>query len=202
MLCSPAAPIVLLKPKQPSDLAAEVAKSSPYLGVMLPAAPLHHLLMIAYPHPVVATSGNLSDEPIAIENGEAQERLKDVADIFVLHERAIGDLQTEESYRIETRNGVGDSAPLIQELLADRDKSLGAARIAAKFHNALASWIVTVAQMTDVRDVVLSGGVFQNAYLTERTSALLREHGFRAFTHRQVPANDGGISLGQAVLAG
>jgi hydrogenase maturation protein HypF len=75
-------------------------------------------------------------------------------------------------------------------------------RIAAKFHNALATWIVGVAQMADVRDVVLSGGVFQNAYLTERASALLGEHGFRAFTHHQVPANDGGLSLGQAVLAG
>jgi hydrogenase maturation protein HypF len=117
-------------------------------------------------------------------------------------ERAIGDLKTEESYTIETHNGVGDWAALIQELLADRDKALGAARIAAKFHNALANWIVGVAQMADVRDVVLSGGVFQNAYLTERTSALLEEHGFRAFTHHQVPANDGGLSLGQAVLAG
>jgi hydrogenase maturation protein HypF len=56
---------------------------------MLPASPLHHLLTKAYPHPVVATSGNLSDEPIATENGEAQERLKDVADILVLHDRPI-----------------------------------------------------------------------------------------------------------------
>lgn len=117
-------------------------------------------------------------------------------------ERAIGDINTQESYTMETRNGVGDWAPLIQALRADRERALGAARIAAKFHNALANWIVEVAQTAAVRDVVLSGGVFQNVYLTERTSALLGEHGFRVFTHHQVPANDGGLSLGQAVLAG
>jgi hydrogenase maturation protein HypF len=92
--------------------------------------------------------------------------------------------------------------PLIEALLSDRKADLDLGRIATKFHNALANWIGAVADTTDVRDVVLSGGVFQNAYLTARASALLEEHGFRVFTHHQVPANDGGISLGQAVLAG
>jgi hydrogenase maturation protein HypF len=75
-------------------------------------------------------------------------------------------------------------------------------RIAAKFHNALANWIVAVAHTTDVRNIVLSGGVFQNAYLTGRTRMLLEEQRFRVYTHHQVPTNDGGISLGQTVLAG
>ena len=89
MLVSQAAPIVLLRRKEECDLAPEVAKSSPYLGVMLPYSPLHHLLMAQVPFPVVATSGNRADEPIAIENDEARERLKDVADVFVLHNRPI-----------------------------------------------------------------------------------------------------------------
>ena len=89
MLVSPAAPIVLLRPKEGCDLAPEVAKSSPYLGAMLPYSPVHHLLMTQYPFPVVATSGNRADEPIAIENEEARERLKDIADVFVLHDRPI-----------------------------------------------------------------------------------------------------------------
>ena len=462
LLVSPAAPIVLLRPQAGGELAPEVAKSSPYLGVMLPYSPLHHLLMAQHPFPVVATSGNRADEPIAIENDEACERLKDIADVFVLHnrpiarscddsvarisagrpqilrrargyaplpvvtprdlppvlavgghlkntiaialgrqvfvsqhvgdldavesrqaferaiedlcrsyrfepnvvacdlhpdyastqwalasglpivqvqhhhahvaacaaengietdylgvawdgagfgldgtiwggeffvasqsrferiahlrqfrlpggeaamrdcsrsaaslmwktcgadraervvdagiramlerginaplsssvgrlfdavaflsgvagrnrfegqaamclERAIGSIYTTESYEIENRNGIGDWVPLIEALLRDKQTGLDVSRIAAKFHNALANWIVAVAQTTDVRDVVLSGGVFQNAYLTARTSVLLEEHGFRAVTHHQVPANDGGLSLGQAVLAG
>jgi hydrogenase maturation protein HypF len=462
MLVSQAAPIVLLRPKEGCDLSLEVAKSSPYLGVMLPYSPLHHLLMGQCPFPVVATSGNRADEPIAIENDEASERLKDIADVFVLHnrpiarscddsvarfsggrpqilrrargyaplpvltlrdlppvlavgghlkntvaialgrqvflsqhigdldavesrqaferaiedlcrlyrfkpefvacdlhpdyastqwalasglpmvkvqhhhahvaacaaengietnylgvawdgaglgldgtiwggeffvasqngferiahvrqfrlpggeaairdcsrsaasliwercaagtservvdasiramlerginaplsssmgrlfdavacltgvadrnrfegqaamclERAIGDIRTTESYKIESQNGIGDWAPLIEALLLDMQAGLSVDLIAAKFHNALVNWIVSVAQTADVRNVVLSGGVFQNAYLTARTRVLLEEHGFRIFTHHQVPPNDGGISLGQAVLAG
>jgi hydrogenase maturation protein HypF len=462
LLVSAAAPIVLLRPKPGHDLAPEVAKFSPYLGVMLPYSPLHHLLMAQYPFPVVATSGNRANEPIAIDNDEASESLQDIADVFVLHNRpiarscddsvarvhggrsqilrrargyaplpvitprdlppvlavgghlkntvaialgrrvflsqhigdldavesrqaferaiedlyrlyrfqpelvacdlhpdyastqwaltsglpivhvqhhhahvaacaaengietnylgvawdgaglgldgtswggelfvaghngfervahlrpfclpggeaairdcsrmaaslvwetcgaesarrvfdanicamletgihtprsssigrlfdavaylsgvaqrndfegqaamclesAIGDMSTAESYEIENRNGVGDWTSLIEQLLSDKRADLDAARIAAKFHNALARWICAVANTTDVRDVVLSGGVFQNAYLTARTSELLEENHFRVFTHHQVPANDGGISLGQAVLAG
>jgi hydrogenase maturation protein HypF len=462
MLVSQAAPIVLLRPKEGCNLSLEVAKSSPYLGVMLPYSPLHHLLMGQCPFPVVATSGNRADEPISIENDEASERLKDIADVFVLHnrpiarscddsvarfsggrpqilrrargyaplpvltlrdlppvlavgghlkntvaialgrqvflsqhigdldavesrqaferaiedlcrlyrfkpefvacdlhpdyastqwalasglpmvkvqhhhahvaacaaengietnylgvawdgaglgldgtiwggeffvasqngferiahvrqfrlpggeaairdcsrsaasliwescaagtservvdasiramlerginaplsssmgrlfdavacltgvadrnrfegqaamclERAIGDIRTTESYKIESQNGIGDWAPLIEALLLDMQAGLSVDLIAAKFHNALVNWIVSVAQTADVRNVVLSGGVFQNAYLTARTRVLLEEHGFRIFTHHQVPPNDGGISLGQAVLAG
>jgi len=89
MLVSTAAPIVLLRRKGECDIAPEVAKSSPYLGVMLPYSPLHHLLMADFPFPVVATSGNLSNEPIAFENDEAAERLRDIADIFALHNRPV-----------------------------------------------------------------------------------------------------------------
>jgi hydrogenase maturation protein HypF len=89
ILVSQAAPIVLLRRKRECDLAPEVAKSSPYLGVILPYSPLHHLLMAQYPFPVVATSGNRADEPIAIDNDEAGERLRDIADVFVLHNRPI-----------------------------------------------------------------------------------------------------------------
>jgi len=52
-----------------------------------------------------------------------------------------------------------------------------------------------------VPQVTLSGGCFQNSYLTERAAALLEERGYRVYTHQRVPANDCGIALGQAVLA-
>ena len=89
LLESQAAPIVLLRPKPGTDIAWNVAHCSPYLGVMLPYSPLHHLLMREFPFPVIATSGNRSDEPIAIGNDEAQVRLKDIADRFLMHNRPI-----------------------------------------------------------------------------------------------------------------
>jgi hydrogenase maturation protein HypF len=78
--------------------------------------------------------------------------------------------------------------------------------IAARFHNGLAA--ATVAACQAIRDdtglttVALSGGVFQNLLLLGRTVAGLEQTGFRVLTHSRVPPNDGGISLGQAAVAG
>jgi hydrogenase maturation protein HypF len=465
LLNSAAAPIVLLQPKPASDLVVEVAQGSPCLGVMLPYSPVHHLLMVAYPFPVVATSGNLAGEPIAFENKEALTRLKQVADLFVLHDRliarpcddsvvrwvdhaqllrrargyaplpvkvpyrlrpvlavgghlkntiaigfgqqvwlsqhigdldspeareqfertiedlcklyrfqpevivsdlhpdyastawaqrhakafglpweqvqhhqahvascaadngitgsylgvawdgaglgtdgtiwgsefficdqsrferiaslqpfalpggeaamrecarpaagvlwktlgsvrarrsvqpqiaamleykinspmsssmgrlfdavaylagaaqhnhfegqaamllekAIGSLQTDEAYPLPHAHERGAWSSLVEAVLADRTAGVDVAMISAKFHNALANWILAVARTTTISRVVLSGGVFQNAYLVRRCRRLLEGAGFEVFTHRQVPANDGGLALGQAVLAG
>lgn len=454
LLLSPAAPIVLLRPSGAPGIAPAVARNSPYLGVMLPYSPLHHLLMRDFPHPVVATSGNLSDEPIATDNQEALGRLGEIADFFLMHDRPIarpcddsvarvvrgrpallrrargyaplpvrldrdlppvlavgghlkntvaialgrqvflsqhvGDLDTLEArraferaiedlcrlYRFEPRlvacdlhpdyastqwaarsglpvvaiqhhmahaaacaaenevrepylavawdgtgygpdatvwggefflvergrferiahlrpfrlpggeaavregwraaaalryetfgaeavaegplrrmleRGVhsprttsvgrlfdavaamagvarenrfegqaamllertigglageeayalpgGDWGPLVEAVDNDIVRGVPAARIALRFHNALANWIVEVAAKAGVRDVCLSGGVFQNGYLVERATALLEERLFRVWTHQRVPPNDGGIALGQAVLA-
>ena len=89
LLESQAAPIVLMRPKTGTDIAWNVAHCSPYLGVMLPYSPLHHLLMEECRFPLIATSGNRSDEPIAIDNNEALVRLKDIADHFLMHNRPI-----------------------------------------------------------------------------------------------------------------
>ena len=96
----------------------------------------------------------------------------------------------------------GDWAPLLEAIRRDRKCGTDAAVIASRFHQTLANWVVRVARRAGVRQVVLSGGVFQNAYLTDRTVAILERDGFCCGTHSQVPANDGGISLGQAVAAG
>jgi len=53
-----------------------------------------------------------------------------------------------------------------------------------------------------LKQIVLSGGVFQNRYLAERTAAILESRGCDVYTHQRVPPNDGGIALGQAVMAG
>ena len=89
LLVQPEAPIVLLERRSDAPVAEGVAPGNPYLGVMLPYTPLHHLLMRAVGRPIVATSGNLSDEPICTDNREAKERLGGVADRFVLHDRPI-----------------------------------------------------------------------------------------------------------------
>ena len=89
LLESPESPIVLLERLPFAGVASEVAPDNPRLGVMLPYTPLHHLLLGELSFPVVATSGNLSDEPICIDNGEALERLGRIADLLLVHDRPI-----------------------------------------------------------------------------------------------------------------
>lgn len=458
LLLSPAAPIVLLRPNGRPGISQQVARFSPFLGVMLPYSPLHHLLMQEFPYPVVATSGNQSDEPIAIDNQEARERLGAVADLFLMHDRPIarpcddsvtriqcgrqtvlrrargyaplpipvsinlphilavgghlknaiaiakgrqvflsqhvGDLDTAEAraaferaiedlcriyqfrpeyvacdlhpdyastqwacssglpligvqhhqahvaacaaennlrgsylgvawdgtglgtdgtiwggefflvqgttftriahlrpfrlpggetavkegwrcaaallWEMHGSEGVaespykpflckmlthsvntpittsvgrlfdavasliglahrnyfegqaamqlereianlhtaetyplpgGDWAPLVDAIQSDVRNGVAPSWIAARFHNALACWILEVAGQAGEKDVILSGGVFQNAYLVSRVRTLLEERGFRVHTHQCVPPNDGGIALGQALIA-
>lgn len=83
------APIVLLVRRADAPLAAGIAPHNPRVGVMLPTTPLHHLLAGALGFPLVCTSGNLSDEPIAIDDAEAIERLAGIADLFLAHDRPI-----------------------------------------------------------------------------------------------------------------
>lgn len=95
LLTSPQAPIVLLRRRTPdgavgqASVAPEVAPNQHTLGLMLPYTPLHHLLLHDVGRPLVMTSGNLSEEPIAKDNDEALERLADIADAFLLHDRDI-----------------------------------------------------------------------------------------------------------------
>jgi hydrogenase maturation protein HypF len=88
-LASPEAPIVLLRRRPGTSIATSVAPGSPYLGVVLAYTPLHRLLLARVGQCVVATSGNLSDEPICIDNEDARVRLKAIADTFLLHNRPI-----------------------------------------------------------------------------------------------------------------
>jgi hydrogenase maturation protein HypF len=89
LLRSPQRPIVLLPRSPVAPIAASVAPGSVSLGVMLPYTPLHHLLCRDFGGALVMTSGNLSDEPIAFEDGEALRRLAGVADAFLSHDRPI-----------------------------------------------------------------------------------------------------------------
>jgi hydrogenase maturation protein HypF len=90
LLKSPESPITLLERKPGGgNLAPNLAPGNPCLGVMLPYTPLHHLLTKEIGSPVIATSGNLSDEPICIDEREALTRLAGIADLFLVHNRPI-----------------------------------------------------------------------------------------------------------------
>ncbi len=95
LLASPRRPIVLL-PRRPGTVAAAVAPGNRSLGVMLPYTPLHHLLLEAVAGPIVLTSGNLSDEPIAYRDEDAVTALEPIADAFLTHDRAIH-IRTDDS---------------------------------------------------------------------------------------------------------
>jgi hydrogenase maturation protein HypF len=94
---------------------------------------------------------------------------------------------------------------LLSAVIEDLHQGISKGKISVKFHNTVARMINEmchfIADETGVRQVALSGGVFQNRLLSEKTVSLLESSGFQVFTHRQVPCNDGGISLGQAVIA-
>ncbi|SHI49111.1 Hydrogenase maturation protein, carbamoyltransferase HypF [Malonomonas rubra DSM 5091] len=118
--------------------------------------------------------------------------------------------EAEAPYRFDVVAAAGllqiDAVPMIKALVADLRAGIEPAVVSARFHNGLAQTIVDVCRQIrgerGVLPVALSGGVFQNRYLTERSAKLLREAGFDVLLHRQVPPNDGGLALGQAVIAG
>jgi hydrogenase maturation protein HypF len=89
LLGSSTRPIVLVRRREGGGVAESVAPGSPWLGVMLPYTPLHHLLCADLGRPLVMTSGNRSDEPIAVDDGEARNRLGEIADAFLSHDRPI-----------------------------------------------------------------------------------------------------------------
>lgn len=89
LLRAPERPIVLARRRGGAAVAESVAPGAPCLGVMLPYTPLHHLLATDLARPLVLTSGNRSDEPIAVDDGEARARLDGIADAFLAHDRRI-----------------------------------------------------------------------------------------------------------------
>ncbi|HEU5451539.1 MAG TPA: carbamoyltransferase HypF [Terriglobales bacterium] len=114
----------------------------------------------------------------------------------------------EEAYEFEIEAGTPapiDFRPLIRGIVRDLQAGDSRHAIASRFHNTIAAVIVEVCRRIRDADrlqrVCLSGGTFQNVYLLERAVRLLRAGDFEVFLHSAVPPNDGGIALGQAVIA-
>jgi hydrogenase maturation protein HypF len=116
----------------------------------------------------------------------------------------------EEQYDFEVASDAGeplqlDLRKMIEQLVDDIRKKTDRGVISAKFHNCLAAGLLEMAkrarEKTTLNTVALSGGVFCNRYLTNRLGKLLKKSDFRVLFNRDVPSNDGGISLGQAAIA-
>ncbi|MCF6179235.1 MAG: carbamoyltransferase HypF, partial [Geopsychrobacter sp.] len=106
----------------------------------------------------------------------------------------------------EGQQFIVDPRPMVRELVADLQRGAKAATLSQRFHLGLAEAILQVCRAIRAQKgafpVALSGGVFQNVFLTEQVVHLLESANFEVLLHRQVPPNDGGLALGQAVIAG
>ena len=109
------------------------------------------------------------------------------------------------AYQFGLYEGLLDPAPVIRSIVSDLSDGVSAQVIAARFHNGVAQAVLEVCNSARAKygldRVVLSGGVWQNMLLMRRTVDLLRGDGFETLIHREVPANDGGLALGQAAIA-
>jgi hydrogenase maturation protein HypF len=99
-----------------------------------------------------------------------------------------------------------DPTPVIQAVVQDHRTCTPMGIIAARFHAGVAEMVLravlAIRKMSQVSEVALSGGVWQNIVLLRMTLKLLQSNGFTVFVNRQVPCNDGGLALGQVVIAG
>ena len=117
----------------------------------------------------------------------------------------IADPDEQSSYDFPLENGQILVSPVIQAIVEDIKQKVAPAVISARFHNGLSACVVNVSQQirsqTGLRQVALSGGVWQNKTLIRHTITALGESGFDVFWPRKLPTNDGGVSFGQALVA-
>ncbi|MEU4671726.1 carbamoyltransferase HypF [Amycolatopsis sp. NPDC023774] len=161
-----------------------------------------HLARTGLASPLTSSAGRLFDAVAAVlgvrdevnYEGQAAVELEQLADPA---ERA--------AYHCGQTSQEVSGVDLLRAVVEDLDHGTGRPVVAARFHNgvaeAIAETCTRLRDTTALTTVALSGGVFQNLLLLERTVASLEHHGFRVLTHSRVPTNDGGISLGQVAVA-
>ncbi len=169
LLLSPEAPIVLLRRghmSQAAGIAAAVAPGNPHLGVMLPYTPLHHLLLADLGFPIVATSGNRSEEPICTDEREALERLGEIADLFLVHDRPIARHADDSIVRICAE----------RELVLRRAR--GYAPLPIRLAHAVPPVLAVGAHLKNT--VALAAG--RNAFVSQHIGDLQTPQAYHAFT--------------------
>jgi hydrogenase maturation protein HypF len=188
---------------------------------------LRQILLKRLNTPVTSSVGRLFDAVTSLLGLRQQVSFEGQAAMAL--EFAMADIKTEASYPFLLRHGalhpedgastrgaaplegstanapsrqlVIDWEPLLRAIIDDVRTGVCTQDIAARFHNTLVEAIVAMAECLGERRVVLTGGCFQNKYLTERAVRRLTVRGFRPYWHQRVPPNDGGIALGQVVAA-
>jgi len=161
-----------------------------------------HMLKSGLNSPWTSSAGRLFDAVAALIGLRQQLAFEGQAAMDL--EFAMEGFGTDESYAVrfdEEPIFTFDWQPMIAEILRDLREGASAGVISAKFHNTLAEVIVAVARRAGQPQVALSGGCFQNRYLTERAARRLEGSGFRPFWHQRIPPNDGGIAYGQIIAA-
>jgi len=146
--------------------------------------------------PLTSSAGRIFDA-VAVLVGVARENGFEGQAAMALE--FVADPDVAEPYDFAIEAGIVDWRPLLRGVLDDIDGGTTAAAASARFHASLAAIIVAGARMVGEETVLLTGGCFQNARLLSDADAALRRAGFRVCTHRQVPPNDGGLALGQAM---
>jgi hydrogenase maturation protein HypF len=152
--------------------------------------------------PLTSSMGRLFDAAAALADVRQAVNYEGQAAIEF---EALADPDEKGSYSFELDHDQVVLKHGMEELIQDSLAGIPVSKISARFHNGLAEMIRVavgkIHQNTGIRNVALSGGVWQNLTLIGRTLSLLRGDGFTVYLHRKVPANDGGLSLGQAVIA-
>ena len=163
--------------------------------------------MIAKPAIRTSSSGRLFDAVAAI-CGVSQQSSYEGESAMLLEATALH-ADAAETYDIALDTAptpwIIDPRPMLRQIAHDVLEGRGAPYIAARFHHSMSEIISQVCEAlrdrTGIRKVCLSGGTFQNSVLLEATLARLRHNDFDVYIHAKVPANDGGLALGQAVIA-
>ncbi|HXZ31818.1 MAG TPA: carbamoyltransferase HypF [Terriglobales bacterium] len=157
--------------------------------------------------PLTSSCGRLFDAVAALIG--IREQVNYEAQAAIELEMAIPSAEEDGGYPLDlTNDGDGwiiGTRPLFKAIIGDLRRKAAAGEISRRFHNGLVNVLVRIAdlsrQETALSRVCLSGGTFQNVYLSQQLELHLRQAGFDVFTHHEVPAGDGGLSLGQAVIA-
>ena len=164
--------------------------------------PILHLAATGLNSPATSSAGRLFDAVAALcglrdrvaYEGQAAVELEQAADLLITR-----------TYPCSVADGIINGVELVAAVVGDLSAGTPVPEVAAAFHASLARSLVTACELTreeqGLNTVALSGGTFQNALLLGRTRERLDRAGFEVLTHHRVPPNDGGISLGQAVIA-
>ena len=149
--------------------------------------------------PVTSSAGRLFDGFASLVGLKQRAAFEGQAAMMLEHAMAPAPACGSYDYEYEGAPGILDWRPMLRRAVTDLAACVPASEIAARVHDTLVSMIVTVATSIGIPDVVLTGGCFQNAYLTEGSVSALEAAGMRPHWHRRVPPNDGGVALGQLV---